>query len=544
MPKNDALIARLRSRRKAATRERPAGVKDGLDLLMAAMTAFTRFALFVGFLALAAYLGAAQHVVTGVNLADAFLLAALALALGFLALLIVVAGAVLVGAQMNFLVASAAAGATTAHLTRRQKLRVPAFMAAVAAYTVGMPWVYLQALSAQGWRAGGLLALNGLAAGALAWGWDHIQQLCRAPGQGAGAPRTTADRVAGGLGTAWMLWAAALMSALLVAFTNAMVVVVFGLIGSFCAAGFLVAVARGGRVTPGWARAGWMVMAAALVVSALVALFLPAFNGDTGVAKAFQMVALNVPGATIDVSAANLQRLERAAAQQGLPLQACRHADGSATLTNVRVLWHTLGNTGLVELWSEPTDPRHYSGSRRPRFQTSPYEQLFQLLGWRGVRVPLENGGLVVTTGSHLHCLELNGLHFDSNSASLGRDAAQDLAQQLAALKDSLSDNRARGGQPAETAVRMHIVGHADPRRRQNGTNEDLARERAEAVRDAVRSWLSAEAPQWSSMRLTVHSEGARAQARKCEGLGPAESEACHAFNRRVVLQMTTAPAP
>jgi outer membrane protein OmpA-like peptidoglycan-associated protein len=89
----------------------------------------------------------------------------------------------------------------------------------------------------------------------------------------------------------------------------------------------------------------------------------------------------------------------------------------------------------------------------------------------------------------------------------------------------------------------VQIVGHADPRKRQNGTNESLARERAEEVSKVVEAWVKAEAPQWAAMTIEVRSESARDQARDCKALSPDESEACHAFNRRVVLQLITAPS-
>lgn len=543
LPKNNALIERLWSHRKPSTKDEPASLKDRIDLLISAMTACMRLALFLGFLALAFYLGAAQHIVTGVNLTDAFLLAALALALGFLALVIVVAGAVLVWVQINFLVTSAAKGNTTSHLTPQQKLWVVAFVAAVVIHTFGMPWIYLLGFRANGWRLWLPLGLSFLSASALAWGWDRIQELCSPRGEGAIGRRAMFDRIADGVSTAGFLWWASLTAGVLATIIDMTVVVVLGLIGGAFAVGFRLTVVTGRRVTPRWVQFGRRAMAGGLLISAGVALVLPAFNGYTGVAKAFQMVALSIPSATIDVSATNLRRLDRASEQQGLPLPVCRHADGSATLTDVRVLWHTLGNSGLVELWSEPTDPKQYSAAHRPRFQTSPYELFFQVLGWRGVRVPLENSGLVVTTGSNLHCFELSGLHFESNSATLSKEAGQDLAQQLTGLKDSLTESKSRDGKAAETPARLQIVGHADPRQRQKGTNEDLARQRANAVREAVLSWISTEAPQWSSMAITVRSEGAREQARKCEDLSPAENEACNAFNRRVVLQMTTAPA-
>ncbi|MDR7299486.1 outer membrane protein OmpA-like peptidoglycan-associated protein [Pelomonas aquatica] len=252
------------------------------------------------------------------------------------------------------------------------------------------------------------------------------------------------------------------------------------------------------------------------------------------------MVSLNVPNSTIDVSAENLVRLDRVASQQGLPLEVCRNADGSATLTNIQVLWHTLGDTGLVELWSESSDPRTYDESHRPQFQTSPYEKIFRVLGTTGLRVPLKNSGLQVRTGSNLHCLELSGLHFESNSAVLSEDAKKDLAQQLAALRDSLTANKAKDGKVVEQAARFEIVGHADPRKRQNGTNEELASKRAEAVRDMVEVWVKDNAPQWSKATIRFRSEGAREQARKCDAMTGTESEACNAFNRRVVLRLTT----
>lgn len=541
MTKNNERMARLRSWRKSEMKDKaPAGAKEGIDLLTSGMTAFTRFAFFVGFLALASYLGAAQHLVTGVNLTDAFLLAALALALGFLALLIVVAGVSMVGAQMNFFVASAAAGATTAHLSDRQKWAVRMFIVTVMLYTFLVPLLYLQMPKAAEWAILLALAVNFLAAAGLAWFWDHLQELCKAPGQSRNEPRDLSDRIAEGAATAGVLFMSSLMTMLLLALLDLKVVFVFALIGCFGAIGFRVAFIRGKRVTPGWARAGHTIMAVTLVVSTFLVFLLPAFNGNTGVAKAFQMVSLNVPNATIDVSAANLVRLDRAANQQGLPLQVCRNADGSATLTNIQVLWHTLGDTGLVELWSESSDPRTYDESHRPRFQTSPYEKIFHVLGTTGLRVPLENSGLQVKTGSNLHCLELNGLHFDSNSSALSEDAKRDLAQQLVELRDSLTANKAKDGKVVEQAARFEIVGHADPRKRQNGTNEELASKRAEAVRDMVEVWIQDNAPQWSKATIKFRSEGAREQARKCDAMTGAESEACNAFNRRVVLRLTT----
>ena len=542
MTKNNERMVRLRNWRKSEKKDKtPVGAKEAIDLLTSGMTVFTRFAFFIGFLALASYLGATQHLVTGVNLTDAFLLAALALALGFLALLIVVAGVSMVGAQMNFLVASAAAGATISHLSHRQKQSICVFIALVLFYTFMVPWLFLHIQKAADWVILLTLAVNFLAAAALAWFWDHVHELCKGPGQSGNEPRSLSDRIADGFATAGVLFMSSLMTMLFLALLDPKVVFVFALIGCFGALGFRLAFVRGKRVTPNWAHAGCTIMAVTLILSTFLVFLLPAFNGSTGVTKAFQMVSLNVPHATIDVSAANLMRLDRAAKQQGLPLQVCRNADGSATLTNIQVLWHTLGNTGLVELWSESSDQRTYDKSHRPRFQTSPYEKIFHVLGTTGLRVPLENSGLQVKTGSNLHCLELNGLHFDSNSSTLSDDAKKELAQQLVELRDSLSASKTKDGKVVVQAARFEIVGHADPRRRQNGTNEELASKRAEAVRDMVEIWIRDNAPQWSKATIKFRSEGAREQARKCDAMTGAESEACNAFNRRVVLRLTAA---
>jgi outer membrane protein OmpA-like peptidoglycan-associated protein len=92
--------------------------------------------------------------------------------------------------------------------------------------------------------------------------------------------------------------------------------------------------------------------------------------------------------------------------------------------------------------------------------------------------------------------------------------------------------------------LRLEIVGHADPRKRQSGTNEGLARHRAESVREAVHAWITASAPHWSRVPIDVRSDGARELARKCEAGDGAEARACHAFNRRVVVQIVTGPQP
>jgi len=220
----------------------------------------------------------------------------------------------------------------------------------------------------------------------------------------------------------------------------------------------------------------------------------------------------------------------------------CHNPDGSAIVTDVRVLWHTLGTNGLVELWSEPTDPTRYGTGSKPHFRTSLLEGWFRLLGWRGVRVPLDNSGLAVIMGGNLHCFELDGLLFDTNSSNLSAKARESLHTRLTSLRASVQQIKNDKGAPARTIQRIEVVGHADPRRRLKGTNEELAMQRAETVKAAISAWINANAPEWKGAAIAARSEGSREQARKCSDGDGAESEACNAFNRRVVLRMVSAP--
>lgn len=532
MIKKITLVGRLRSDRKPKAVEKPVSAKETIDLLTSFMTAITRASIFIGFFALAIYLGAARHVVTGVNLSDVFLLATLALALGLLGLLVVFIGVMLVGIQSSFLVSVLTFDGLIA-LKRNQMWLMAVFGIGVVIYTIFAPIGFLYFLEhgyAGFWT---LFAINSALAIVMAFFWAWFQNL---------RLESLVDLIFTVITTSGLLVMSSLMCLMLLAYLSREIVVAFAVLGGMCAFGFQISVTTGKRAPPKRQRLGGILMVSSLFASILTTSFIPAFDGSTGLLKAFQMVALNVPGATVDVSVSNLQRLEKVSELQALPLPICRHADGTATLTDVRVLWHTLGSVGLVELWSEPTDPQRYSSTHRPRFQRAFYEQLFRPLGWSGIRVPLDNTGLSVMTGSNLHCVELNGLHFESNSASLSESAQNDLSKQLETIKQNLNERKSKDGKPLSTATRLAIVGHADPRARQVGTNEQLAYQRAKAVEKAVRSWLDQKAPEWASMDISIRSESAREQFRKCDIKNAAESEACNAFNRRVVLQLTSGP--
>lgn len=293
-----------------------------------------------------------------------------------------------------------------------------------------------------------------------------------------------------------------------------------------------------------WSATGRKAMAGAVAIASFIALLLPAFNKETGVSKAFQAISLYVPSATVEVSAANLARLERVAGQHGAPLQVCHHADGTATLTDVRVLWHTLGDSGLVELGAEPTSAEDGDPTvmrARAKYETAFYERALGVLGWRGIRVRVDNKGFEVIPGSTLRCAEVSGLEFASNSPTLDSKALAALHAHLATLKQSLQQRTRGRGADALAAERLDIVGHADPRKRVRGTNEALAQERASAVEREVRSWIEKNAPEWKALSINARAEGPREIARKCEGHGE-EAQACHAFNRRVVLQLLSGP--
>lgn len=539
--KKTQLIGRLRDRREKKSKSSPeSSTKEHLDVLSSLFGVATKGALAFGLTTLIFYLGAAQHVVTGVNLTEGILLAALALVLGILGVGVLIIGTLQVYPQVNFLMSAAASGASSRHLTRAEKVSLYAFCAAVIAYSIGVPLVIRQLLE-YGHNQLGLSALGVgalLAIGVGGW-WVRILRMCA---KADSSTRARFDAWGEGFNAAMFLFFSSCLWLLLGFVLSAKILAVFSVIGFLSALGFSLMVSSGIRVVPGWRAAGRTLLVFAFIIATTFSIFVPAFGGETGAVKAFQSVALNAPQATLAVSPANLERLERIAGQHDRPLNVCRNADGSATVTDVRVLWHTLGANGLVELWSEPTDPELYSDGSKPHFRTSWLESSFRVLGWRGVRVPLDNSGLAVISGSNLHCLELDGLLFDTNSSILSVQARTTLYEQLNHLHTKFQQIKNAKGAPVRAVQRIEIIGHADPRRRLNGTNEELAKQRAESVKAAVSAWIDANSPEWKEAAIAPRSEGSREQARKCTDSDAAESEACNAFNRRVVLRMISGP--
>lgn len=526
---------RLRNRPQNSPPPVPSS-KESLDVFSGLLGIAAKGALAFGLVTLIFYLGAAQHIVTGANLTEGILLAALALVLGILGVSVLIVGTMLVFPQMNFFLLAMASGASFRHLSRIQKWRAYGFCTAVGVYSLAMPWTIRELLiHGHEQYAIGTIAVAGTLAGILAMGWTRIHQVClRSSSHSSGRM----DALSEGVNACVLLWMSPLIWAMVSLILPFRICLVLSAIGFFNAIGLSLMLSSGNKVLPSWRVLGRTLLAFCFVVSTIISIFVPAFGGETGVLKAFQGVALNVPQATLAVSPANLERLERVAAQHGRSLNVCRNADGSATITDVRVLWHTLGTNGLVELWSEPTDPKHYVNGSKAHFRTSLLERWFNLLGWRGVRVPLENSGLAVITGSNLHCLELDGLLFETNASVLGEKARTVLQERLGHMLANVQQVKNGNGLPVRTIQRIEVVGHADPRRRFNGTNEELAAQRAESVKAAVQAWIHADAPEWRAAVVSTRSEGSREQARKCDSNDAAENQACNAFNRRVVIRM------
>lgn len=510
--------------------------KESLDVFSSLLGIAAKGALAFGLVTLIFYLGAAQHIVTGANLTEGILLAALALVLGILGVSVLIVGTMLVFPQMNFFLLAMASGASFRHLSPIYKWRTYGFCIAVGVYSLAMPWA-IRELLIHGHERYAILGIvvAGTLAGILAMGWTWVHRAClrsssHAPGR--------MDALSEGLNAGVLLWMSPLIWAMVSLILPFRICLVLSAIGFFNAVGLSLMLSSGNKVLPSWRVLGRTLLAFCFVFSTIISIFVPAFGGETGVLKAFQGVALNVPQATLAVSPANLERLERVAAQHGRSLNVCRNVDGSATITDVRVLWHTLGTNGLVELWSEPTDPKQYVNGSKAHFRTSLLERWFNLLGWRGVRVPLDNSGLAVITGSNLHCLELDGLLFETNASALSEKARTALQERLGHLHANVQQVKNGNGLPIRTIQRIEVVGHADPRRRFKGTNEELAAQRAESVKAAVQAWIHADAPEWRAAVISARSEGAREQARKCDSDEAAENQACNAFNRRVVLRM------
>lgn len=533
-------IGRLRGRREKKALPAEPKTKETLDVISSLMGIAAKGALAFGLVTLIFYLGAAQHVVTGVNLTEGILLAALSLVLGVLGLGVLVMGTMQVFPHVNFVISAAASGAFGRNLKGAQKASLYGFCASVAVYSFGFPLGIRRLLeSSHEQIALFLLVLGAPIAAALAFWWVRVHRMCLRSDATALA---RLDSWGEGTNAGMFLYLSACLWLLLGFFLSTKILWVFAVIGCISAVGFSLLMSSGPRVKPGWHAAGRTFFFSGFALATGFSIFVPAFGGETGAVKAFQGVALNVPEATIVVSAANLERLERIAAHNGRTLDVCHNPDGSAIVTDVRVLWHTLGTNGLVELWSESTDPKQYANGSKPHFRTSLLESWFRLLGWRGVRVPLDNSGLAVIPGGNLHCFELNGLLFDTNSSNLSDSALASLKERLTSLRSSVQQIKNDTGHPVRTIQRIEVVGHADPRRRMNGTNEELAMQRAESVKAAVSAWINTDAPEWKAARIAPRSEGAREQARKCSDVDVAESEACNAFNRRVVLRVVSTP--
>lgn len=528
-----------RNRQKKPAEE---GAKESLEIASAIIAIAIKLSVGIGLLALALYLGAAQHVVAGFDLADVFLLAAVVIVLGLLGILITGLGTAIALPYVNFAIAPTGMGAQP-NQPDAERIAAKRFAWLAVLFAVGVPGMAQLLVHADTTPILVFLATVAFAAWAVAGRWVDVQARRR---RAAARPWDRVDVIGERITTALMLFASGFLLTFVPTLLAPNVLLCFILIGAFFSFGLVLQGAQGPLVKKSWTATGRKAMAAAVAIASFIALLLPAFNKETGVSKAFQAISLYVPSATVEVSAANLARLERVAGQHGAPLQVCHHADGTATLTDMRVLWHTLGDSGLVELGAEPTTAQEGDSTAmrsRARYETAFYERALAVLGWRGVRVRVENKGFEVIPGSTLRCVEISGLEFASNSPTLDSKALAALHTHLATLKASLqSGNGGRGAANRVAAERLDIVGHADPRKRVRGTNEALAQERASAVEREVRSWIEKNAPEWKALPISARSAGPREVARKCEGEGE-EAQACHAFNRRVVLQLLAGPA-
>ena len=232
------------------------------------------------------------------------------------------------------------------------------------------------------------------------------------------------------------------------------------------------------------------------------------FSGNIG-SRMFRNASMGTLGVfsdrtVITVDKNNLQILEAVAASHGVPLLACRQTPDISAVSNVRVWWHGIGNTSLIELL--PTTDSEKG---------------------KGIRVQLASNGVWISNGPPALCFEMTeGIFFESNKANISKES---LPTATGILDDALTLAK-----PNDVVV---ITGHADQMPRSKGKNDELATERACAVGQLIFS-----RPSSKSHPIFVKSGGARQPLKECSTKEPiATQRECNSINRRVEIRIISA---
>jgi outer membrane protein OmpA-like peptidoglycan-associated protein len=236
--------------------------------------------------------------------------------------------------------------------------------------------------------------------------------------------------------------------------------------------------------------------------------YIPALTAGPIVNSVMQQLGLRANAATLLVNAANYATLEAAADTNGLFLYSCKENGDTYAVSNVRVLWHGIGQRSYVELLAPAQAPE---------------------IEGRAVQVELDSAGVKKSKATRTaSCAELKrGVYFDSNNPTL---ADTQWALTLPFIRNFFAAAHRQNS-------KVVVVGHADPMQPSSKSNFQLAQARACDVANKLfeEKLASAEAT-WIDVRLDGD------VASKCkDAKGAAEQRACFETERRVEVQLVQA---
>ena len=208
--------------------------------------------------------------------------------------------------------------------------------------------------------------------------------------------------------------------------------------------------------------------------------------------------------ATLVVNKSEFGKLQATANAKGILLNSCRLDDEHTAISQVRIWWHGIGERSYIELGAFD-DSKENSIDRR-----------------KSVRIELDSAGVTKAESQiNISCRELRrGIYFDSKKSEL-KDDQWKLAAPI--VKKFLEKKK-----PDDYIM---VVGFADPRPIQDGSNFKLAHDRA----CNVYSHLSAE----NKSKVLIDVRGDMEGMILCNSKDDVDRERdCEERNRRVELQV------
>ncbi|MCD4504753.1 hypothetical protein LQR30_11620 [Chromobacterium piscinae] len=222
--------------------------------------------------------------------------------------------------------------------------------------------------------------------------------------------------------------------------------------------------------------------------------------------------------ASLWVSKENLQTLEDASKLQDIPLSICRNPDGSAVVTDLRIWWHGIGSRSYVQLLG-------FSKQKNKEEEYSSYP-----------RVELKSEGARLIFSQDVRCTEISdALVFPSNKTQPedGPSVQFQLAKQIKPFIEILSEQGNK-----DHLVKITVIGHADPMPITAASNETLGRNRATHALSMLceeNLYKNIGKPSYE-----IKTMGARSPLKDCSSIKDKNlAIECNAVNRRVDLQFS-----